>query len=262
MGEGNLPRYSQHQLYVLAPSHKFGQCWKCGILQPARANISWKLQRFPEHREFFYLWFQNWVFLVRNRFCYSAKPLTNIYCSFEHVGGEKIILCVQFLLAARKHLVCQLEESLRPRVNLGEEGFRYLGADVALVPGVPLLAGALARPPVASLGQGADLGAEAWVALQAPPLSLTAVDRLVPLLSVRPQWLAPRLSICLVCPDGEEEANSSKDGGKEEEASNDKAGREEAPCQTHPLHLPSLLHGDKVLRGHVPRHHDVCPWSG
>ena len=33
----------------------------------------------------------------------------------------------------------------------------YLGADVALVARVSLLAGALTRPPVASLGEGADL---------------------------------------------------------------------------------------------------------
>ena len=73
----------------------------------------------------------------------------------------------------------------------------YLGADVALVARMSLLACALTRPPVASLGEGADLRAEAGVALQAAPLPLPAVDRLVPLLAVRPQRL-PRLRVGLV----------------------------------------------------------------
>ena len=73
----------------------------------------------------------------------------------------------------------------------------YLGADVALVARVSLFACALTRPPVASLGEGADLRAEAGVALQAAPLPLPAVDCLVPLLVVRPQRL-PRLRVGLV----------------------------------------------------------------
>ena len=54
--------------------------------------------------------------------------------------------------------------------------FCHLRADVALVARMSLLAGALTGPSVTSLGQGADLGAEAGVALQTAPLPLVAVD--------------------------------------------------------------------------------------